>query len=72
VTVHGFRSTFRDWAGEESPHPSDICEAALSHQLPGGKTRGAYQRGYLLNKRRALMNDWAAYCCSPIGLKKAA
>lgn len=61
ATVHGFRSCFRDWAGENTGHASDIAEAALSHVLPGGKTRAAYQRGTLLEKRRRLMADWAAY-----------
>lgn len=61
VTVHGWRSTMRDWAGETTNHPSEIAEAALHHDLPGGKTRKAYQRGELYDKRRSLMDDWAAY-----------
>lgn len=64
VTVHGFRSTFRDWAGETTAFPSDICEAALAHSL-GGKTQQAYQRGDLLEKRRQLMKAWAAFCYTP-------
>jgi integrase len=59
LTVHGFRSSFRDWAGETTDHAADIAEAALSHKFGG--TRGSYQRGTLFNKRRELMNDWAAY-----------
>ena len=62
-TVHGFRSSFRDWAGEETDHGHDICEAALAHTRKD-KTHAAYQRGDLLKKRRALMDDWAAFCLS--------
>lgn len=61
LTMHGFRSTFRDWAGECTPHPRDVCEQALAHSL-GNDVEAAYRRGDLLEKRRALMNDWAAYC----------
>lgn len=64
ITVHGFRSTFRDWAGETTAFPADICEAALAHSL-GGKTQQAYQRGDLLEKRRQLMKAWAAFCYTP-------
>lgn len=63
LTMHGFRSTFRDWAGECTPHPRDVCEQALAHSL-GNDVEAAYRRGDLLEKRRALMNDWAAYCTS--------
>jgi integrase len=62
VTTHGFRSTFRDWAGETTSFPSDVCEAALAHLR--GKTERAYQRGDLFNKRRRLMDAWAEYCAS--------
>ena len=61
VDVHGFRSSFRDWAGEATGHASDVAEAALDHVLPGGETRSAYQRGDLLRKRRDLMDDWAEF-----------
>jgi integrase len=61
VTVHGFRSSFRDWAGEETDHPHDICEAALAH-IRRDKTHAAYQRGDLFKKRRQLMADWATFC----------
>ena len=57
---HGWRSTFRDWAGEETAYSSDVCEAALAH-LIGNATTRSYQRGTMLDKRRALMNDWATY-----------
>jgi integrase len=59
-TVHGFRSSFRDWAGEETQFPREVCEAALAH-LVGG-VEGAYRRGDALEKRRDLMNAWASYC----------
>ncbi len=61
LTVHGFRSTLRTWAGEETQHQSDVAEAVLAHMLPGGAVRAAYQRGALLDKRRALHLDWEAY-----------
>lgn len=61
VTVHGFRSTFRDWAGEETNHPREIAEWALEH-LVGSDVERAYRRGDALEKRRSLMVDWAAYC----------
>lgn len=61
VTVHGFRSSFRDWAGEETHHAREVVEAALAHRL-GDKTELAYARGALFRKRRALMEDWAGYC----------
>lgn len=60
VTVHGFRSSFRDWAGETTAHPREVIEHALAHQLPD-KAEAAYARGTLFSKRRALMDDWAAY-----------
>lgn len=60
-TVHGFRSSFRDWAGETTGHPRDVIEAALAHQLQD-KTEAAYFRSDLFEKRRALMVDWAAHC----------
>jgi integrase len=61
IVVHGFRSSFRDWAGEASAHPTDLAEAALAHMLPN-KVEAAYARGDLFDKRAVLMNDWAAYC----------
>lgn len=60
VTVHGFRSAFRDWAGNETPFPRDVCEAALAHTLQG--VEAAYRRGDALEKRRALMSAWGEYC----------
>jgi integrase len=64
VSVHGFRSTFRDWAGENTNFPHDVCEAALAHRV-GNKVSEAYQRGDLLRKRRQLMDAWAKYCSAP-------
>jgi integrase len=61
ITVHGFRSTFRDWAAEQTGYPNHVVEMALAHTI-GDKVEAAYRRGDLLEKRRALMRDWAAYC----------
>lgn len=61
LTVHGFRSSFRDWAGEQTNSPREIAEAALAHVLKD-KTEAAYRRGDALEKRRKLMDAWAAYC----------
>jgi integrase len=64
VTVHGFRSTFRDWAGETTAHPREVIEASLAHKLKD-KAEAAYARGDLFAKRRRLMQDWAAYLATP-------
>jgi len=61
VTVHGFRSTFRDWAGETTNFPREVIEHALAHQLKD-KAEAAYARGTLFEKRRRLMNAWDTYC----------
>ncbi len=61
ITVHGFRSTFRDWCAEASNFPRAVAEHALAHKLPD-KTEAAYQRGDLLTKRISLMTAWANYC----------
>ena len=61
VTVHGFRSTFRDWVSEETQFQGELAEAALAHGVKD-KTEAAYRRGNLLEKRRALMDAWAAFC----------
>lgn len=66
LTVHGFRSTFRDWCGERTNHPREIAEMALAHVLPD-KTEAAYRRGDSLEKRRRLMRDWAKFCGAPAG-----
>ena len=61
ITVHGFRSTFRDWAGDNTEHQSELGKHALAHQLPDPSER-AYQRSSQFRKRRALMAGWAVYC----------
>ena len=70
ITVHGFRSTFRDWAGEQSSFPREVIEHAMAHQLPD-KAEAAYSRGPLMAKRAKLMEAWASYCAStrPAGAK---
>ncbi|SCB40812.1 tyrosine-type recombinase/integrase [Rhizobium multihospitium] len=62
-TIHGFRSSFRDWAGDETHHPREVMEHALAHGL-SDKTEAAYRRSDALKKRRALMDEWATYCQS--------
>lgn len=64
ITVHGFRSTFRDWAAEQTSYPHDMCEMALAH-VQDDKTVAAYLRTDMMEKRRRLMNDWAKYCDTP-------
>jgi len=61
ITVHGFRSTFRDWIAEQTNFPRRVAETALAHQLKDG-AEAAYQRGDLMEKRRDLMDAWARYC----------
>jgi len=61
ATVHGFRSSFRDWAAEETDVAREIAEAALAHTLQN-KVEAAYRRTDFLNKRRSLMSAWADYC----------
>jgi integrase len=63
-TIHGFRSCFRDWAGETTPHAHDVVEAALAH-VRGDQSVVAYARGDLFDKRRLLMNAWSEYCAPP-------
>ena len=63
LTVHGFRSTFRDWAAETTDYPREVAEAALAHTLRD-KVEAAYRRGDLFDKRRALMEAWAAFTVS--------
>ena len=60
ATVHGFRSTFRDWAGETTDFPRDIVEMCLGHAV-GSTVERAYRRGDALDRRRAVMEAWAAY-----------
>jgi integrase len=65
LTVHGFRSTFRDWAAEMTAFPHEVAEMALSHTVTD-KVERAYRRGDLFQKRRALAEAWAAYCARPL------
>ncbi|WP_433695309.1 tyrosine-type recombinase/integrase [Paraburkholderia phenoliruptrix] len=67
ITVHGFRSTFRDWAGETTHYPREVCEAALAHGIKD-KAEAAYARGDLFTKRAALMQDWDKYCDGTLAL----
>lgn len=62
-TVHGFRSAFRDWSAETTGFAHEVCEMALAHVI-GNKAEAAYRRGDLFDKRRKLMEAWAAYCGS--------
>jgi integrase len=64
LTVHGFRSTFRDWAAEQTAFPREVAEAALAHVV-GDKVEAAYRRGDLFEKRRKLMSAWATFCGTP-------
>ena len=64
ATVHGFRSAFRDWAAECTNFSNEVCEAALAHAVEN-KVEAAYRRGDLFDKRRKLMEAWAAYCTAP-------
>ena len=61
VTVHGFRSSFRDWVGDATQFPGELAEAALAHTL-GSKVEQAYRRSDALDKRRRLMDAWESYC----------
>lgn len=61
ITVHGFRSTFRDWAAEQTHASREVAEMALAHAI-GDKVEAAYRRGDLFEKRRELMDEWAEYC----------
>jgi integrase len=58
---HGFRSTFRDWCAERTNYPREVAEMALAHAI-GDKVEAAYRRGDLFDKRRSMMNAWAAFC----------
>lgn len=66
LTVHGFRSTFKDWAAETTRHENIVTEMALAHKIDD-EVEAAYRRGDLFAKRRALAADWADYCGEPRG-----
>ena len=61
ITTHGFRSTFRDWSADKTEYPREVCEHVLAHKLPD-EVEAAYLRGAYLEKRKALMADWAKFC----------
>lgn len=63
-TVHGFRSTFRDWVGDETDYPDRLAETALSHTIRS-KSEAAYRRRTAVEKRRVMMQEWADYCSTP-------
>jgi integrase len=63
VSVHGFRSSFRDWAAEQTTFPNHVIEQALAHSI--GKVEAAYRRSDLFEKRRELMNAWSRFCSTP-------
>jgi len=65
ATTHGFRSSFRDWAGDHTSFPRDVVEAALAHAVEN-KTEAAYRRSDALEKRRKLMAAWDGYCNAPV------
>ena len=65
ITVHGFRSTLRDWAAEQTDYPREVAEMALAHAV-GDRVEAAYRRGDLLQKRINLMRDWEAYCAGQL------
>ncbi len=65
ITTHGFRSTFRDWAGDCTSYQREVIEAALAHTIQN-KAERAYRRGTAIERRRALMHDWAEYLASPV------
>jgi integrase len=64
LTVHGLRSTFRDWGGDYTDFANEMLELALGHAVPD-KVEAAYRRGTMFEKRRKLMDAWAAYCAKP-------
>ncbi|MCB9957967.1 MAG: integrase arm-type DNA-binding domain-containing protein [Rhodospirillaceae bacterium] len=68
VTPHGFRSTFRTWAAEQTSTPHEVCEAALAH-VPSSQVVAAYQRGDLFERRRHLMDAWARFVITPAGAR---
>src|SRR6185295_17632995 len=61
LTVHGFRSTFRDWSAEQTSYSHEVCEVAFAHAV-GDKVEAAYRRGDLFEKRQRLALDWSKHC----------
>jgi integrase len=69
ITVHGFRSTFRDWAGDATSCPRELVEQALAHTI-SNKAERAYRRGTAVERRRELMEAWSTYLTGPNGSKE--
>ena len=69
LTVHGFRSSFRDWAAERTGFPAEVAEMALAHAV-SDKVEAAYRRGDLFQKRRHLAEAWAKFCATPASAGK--
>ena len=65
ITVHGFRSSFRDWVSEETNHSPEVAEKALAHTV-ANQVEAAYRRGDLLEHRKRLMKDWEDYCTTGV------
>ena len=63
ATVHGFRSTFKDWCSEQTAYPNELSEIAMAHTV-SDKVEAAYRRGDMRQKRARLMAEWAKYCSS--------
>jgi integrase len=68
ITVHGFRSTFKDWVSERTNYPNIVSEMALAHKIDD-KVEAAYRRGDLFAKRARLMRDWAAFLAKPLAVE---
>ena len=66
ATIHGLRSTFRDWVAERTDYPREVAEMALAHAI-GSKVEAAYQRSKLIEKRRPMMQTWADFATTPPG-----
>ena len=69
VVPHGFRSSFTDWATEQTSYPNEMVRLAKAHAV-SDKVEAAYRRGDMREKRRRLMDDWAAFCASPPAAEK--
>jgi integrase len=65
ITVHGFRSSFRDWAAEQTAFPNEVVEMALAHSISTA-VEAAYRRGDLFEKRARLMTAWSQYCAQAL------
>ena len=70
ITVHGFRSTFKDWVAERTNFSREVSEMALAHVIDD-QVEAAYRRGDLFEKRRRLMDAWAEFCGKPTGDRAA-